>query len=113
MMKNLLPLVAFLETATGLALIIAPSIVVQLLLGDVLAPSAVSIARVAGIALVGLAIACSSLPPLAGMLFYSAAVTILLGYLGITGEATGILLWPAVIAHAILTGLLAWHQRSP
>jgi hypothetical protein len=41
-------------------------------------------------------------------LSYSAVVTLYLAYLGIEGSFTGILLWPAVILHAILTALLAW-----
>jgi hypothetical protein len=41
------------------------------------------------------------------MLIYSAAVTLYLAYLGIAGGLTGLLLWPAVILHAILTALLA------
>ena len=44
------------------------------------------------------------------MLTYSAAVTLYLAYLGFAGGLTGILLWPAVVLHAILTALLA---RAP
>jgi hypothetical protein len=40
------------------------------------------------------------------MLTYSAAVMLYLAYLGLTGSSTGLLLWPAVVLHAILTGLL-------
>jgi uncharacterized membrane protein YdjX (TVP38/TMEM64 family) len=51
------------------------------------------------------------------MLIYSALVTIYLSYLGFTGEAKGIHLWPAVLVHLILTVLLALQvarkQRSP
>jgi hypothetical protein len=46
--------------------------------------------------------------PLVAMLTYSAAVTLYLAYLGFAGGLTGILLWPAVVLHAILTALLAW-----
>ena len=42
-----------------------------------------------------------------GMLTYSVAVTLYLAYVGIAGGLTGILLWPAVVLHAILTALLA------
>jgi hypothetical protein len=44
------------------------------------------------------------------MLCYSLLVTLYLAYLGIRGEWVGVLLWPAVAIHAILTILLvrAW-----
>ena len=42
-----------------------------------------------------------------GMLIYSAAVTLYLAYVGFAGDLTGILLWPAVVLHVILTALLA------
>ena len=40
------------------------------------------------------------------MLTYSAAVTLYLAYIGFVGGFAGILLWPAVVLHAILTVLL-------
>jgi hypothetical protein len=41
------------------------------------------------------------------MLAYSAAVTLILAYVGVSGATSGVLLWPAVVLHAILTALLA------
>jgi hypothetical protein len=49
---------AAVEAATGLALLVVPSIVGQLLLGQELVGVAMPVARVAGIALIGLAVAC-------------------------------------------------------
>jgi len=106
-MKKVLALAAVGEAATGLALLIVPSLVGRLLLGEELTGIAVAVARVAGIALIALAVACWPGRQLAGMLTYSAAVTVYLAYLGLTGGSTGILLWPAVILHVILTVLLA------
>ena len=40
------------------------------------------------------------------MLAYVAVVMLYLAYLGFAGGLTGILLWPAVAVHVILTGLL-------
>jgi hypothetical protein len=107
-MKKVLIFAAVAEAATGLALLIVPSLVGQLLLGEELAGAAVSVARVAGIALIALGIACWPGPPLAGMLIYSAAVALYLAYLGFAGA--GIFLWPAVALHAVLSILLghAW-----
>jgi hypothetical protein len=76
------------------------------LLGEELTGIAIPVARVAGIALIALGVACWPGPPLVGMLIYSAAVTLYLAYVGFAGGLTGILLWPAVILHAILTALL-------
>ena len=94
------------EAVTGLALLIAPSLVGQLLLGEQLAGVAIPVARVAGIALIALGIACWPGWSLPGMLTYSVLVTLYLACLGFAGGLSGVLLWPAVILHAILTALL-------
>jgi hypothetical protein len=75
-------------------------------LGAQLTGIAVPVARVAGIAIVALAIACWSGSPLVGMTTYSASAALYLAYLGFAGDLIGILLWPAVILHIILTALL-------
>jgi hypothetical protein len=94
-----------------LALLTAPSLVGQLLLGEELTGVAVPVARVTRIALIALGIACWPGSPLAGMLTYSAAVTLYLAYLGFAGGLTGVFLWPAVVLHAILTALLTCDIR--
>jgi hypothetical protein len=106
-MKWLLAFAAVAEAATGLGLLIVPSLVGQLLLGEQLTGVAITVARVAGIALIALGIACWPGPPLLGMLTYSSAVTLYLAYLGFVGSLTGVLLWPAVVLHVILTALLS------
>ena len=111
-MKWVLIFAAVAEAATGLALLIVPSLVVQLLLGEELTGIAIPVARVAGIALISLGVACWPGPPLLGMLTYSAVVTMYLAYVGFAGDLTGILLWPAVVLHLILTALLTRASRS-
>ena len=106
-MKGVLVLAAAGEAATGGALLLVPSLVGQLLLGAELTGIAVVVARVAGIALIALSVACWPGPPLLAMLGYSAAITLYFAYLGFTGGASGILLWPAVVLHGVLTALLA------
>jgi len=106
-MNTLLTLAAVAEAATGLALLVVPALVVRLLLGAELTGVSIPVARVAGIALIALGIACSPGTGLVGMLTYGALVTAYLGYLGIRGEWIGPLLWPAVLVHAVLTSLLA------
>jgi hypothetical protein len=94
------------EAATGLALLIVPSFVGQLLLGEELTGIAAAVARVAGITLIALGIACWPGPPLAGMLIYTALVALYLAYLGLAAGLSGILLWPAVVLHVILAVLM-------
>jgi hypothetical protein len=113
-MNRLLKLTALIEVATGVALFVVPSLVGRLLLGAELTGVAVPVARVAGIALLALGVAClPSCTPLCGMLTYSVLATPYLFYLAIRAEWVGPLLWPAVVLHAILTFLLivAWCKR--
>jgi hypothetical protein len=109
-MRKVLALAAVGEIATGLALLLVPSLVAQLLLGEDLTGVAVPVARVAGIALIALGIACWPGTPLMGMLIYSAAVAVYLAYVGFAGGFGGVLLWPAVVLHVILTALLIWES---
>jgi hypothetical protein len=109
-MQGAMILAAVGEASTGLALLIVPGLVGRLLLGEELSGIAIPVARVAGIALIALGLACWPATPRVGMLAYSAAVTLYLAYLGVSGSSTGTLLWPAVVLHAVLTVLLA---RAP
>ena len=111
-MKWVLIFAAVGEVGTGLALLIVPSLVGRLLLGEELSGMAIPVAGVAGIALIALGVACWPGTPLVGMLTYSAAVTLYLAYLGLAGASTGIVLWPAVILHAVLTALLIRASMS-
>jgi hypothetical protein len=111
-MKRILVIVAVAEEATGLALLFVPSLAGQLLLGEELTGVAIAVARVAGIALIALGVACWPGTPLVAMLTYSAAVTLYLAYLGFAGGMNGILLWPAVVLHVILTALLTRASTS-
>jgi hypothetical protein len=105
--KKVLVFAALGEILTGLALVLVPSIVGRLLLGVPLVGVAAPVARVAGIGLIGLGIACWPGPPRIGMLIYSALVTLYLAYLGLLGGLEGVLLWPAVVLHLVLAALLA------
>jgi len=103
------------EAATGLALLAYPPIVVRLLLGGEIIGVGDVVSRFAGIALIGLGVACwpngSDRQPLHGMLTYSILTTLFLAYVGVRGQGVGVLLWPAVVIHAILIILLL-HARS-
>ena len=109
-MTKVLIFAAVAEAATGLALLIVPSLAGQLLLGEELAGIAIPVVRVAGIAVISLGTACWPGPPLPGMLTYSTVVALYLAYLGFAGGLVAVLLWPAVALHVILSFLLgrAW-----
>lgn len=109
-MKKVLIVAAVAETATGLALLIVPSLVGQLLLGVGFHGVATTVARVAGMGLIGLGIACWPGPALIGMLTYSSLVALYLAYLGFAGGLAGVVLWPAVTLHLVLSIFLcrAW-----
>jgi hypothetical protein len=107
-MKTVLILAAAGEALTGLALLVVPSLVGWLLLGEELIGAGIVAGRILGMALIAFSLACWPGPPAAGMMVYGAAVTLYLGYVGSAGGMTGILLWPAVVAHLALMALLAW-----
>jgi hypothetical protein len=107
-MNRLLRLTAIIEAATGVALLIVPSLVGRLLFGVEFTGVANPAARVTGIALLALGVCCwPGSTALCGMLTYGALVTLYLAYLGVIGEWVGPLLWPAVVLHAVLTLFLA------
>ena len=113
--RKVLGLAAVLEAITGLALMIHPSLVSQLLFGDGVTGTGRAVGRFAGFGLLSLGLACwprrdgaaAETPGLRGMLAYSALATLYLVYLGIGRRPTGSLLWPAAAFHFVLTILLA------
>ena len=108
-MNRALTLAAITEAGTGVALFMVPSLVVRLLFGEEATGVALLIARVTGIALVGLAVACwpdrSSLRTVQGMLTYDLLSMLYLIYVAVNGVA-GSLLWPVIVIHAGLSVLL-------
>jgi hypothetical protein len=123
-MNRLLALTAVIESATGLALMVVPIIVVRLLLGAEITGASVPLGRVAGFALLSLGIAClpsrdstgnTAAPARRAMLTYNLLATLFFLWLGIGGEFAGPLLWPAVGLHGILSILLVrqWWLGKP
>ena len=105
---------ALAEAGTGVILLAYPPIVVRLLFDAEIVGAGVIMSRLAGIALIGLGMACwptgSARPSLYGMLTYGILAALYLVYVGVRGEAVGMLLWTAVVAHVILVVLLL-HAR--
>jgi hypothetical protein len=113
-MKLLLMTIALVEGVTGLALVIVPSVLVSILFdtSPLTGPGAILLGRLAGAALMTIAIACwlsrsetQSSPMFKAMLGYNVFAIILLVYAAIFEKLSGPGLWPAVIVHS---GLLAW-----
>jgi hypothetical protein len=124
MMKTLLIITAIIEGATGAALVVSPSLVAVLLLGESLTIAVgMTVARVAGAALVALAITCwqarsdtqsrAARGLVTALLFYNAAAIMILVYAGVGLKLFGIALWPAVLLHTVLAILcIASLQRQ-
>jgi hypothetical protein len=111
---------AGIEAATGVALILAPALVVRLLFGPDMPAAALPIARVAGIALIALGLACwqnrwhTGNRPQAfrALLTYNALVAGYLVYLALVGHVGGILIWPVIALHAAIAAGLVWTRRA-
>ena len=111
--KLFLIVTALAEGSIGLGLLLLPSVPLALLLGlESAAVEAVLVGRIAGAALVAIATAswaakAEALNPavfglLSGILIYNTLVLILLVYASALLKMAGVLLWPTVVAHAVL-----------
>lgn len=112
-LKNLLTITALAEFITGIVLIVVPSTLALILFGSTLdTPVSLAVARVAGIALTALGIACwigrteqeskAVNGLIAALLIYNAGISILFIYVAAASGLTGIGLWPVVIVHVIM-----------
>jgi len=113
--QKVLAFAAIVEAGTGLALTVAPALVVFLLVGAELSGVGVVLGRCFGITLVALGLACwprgpraGGSPAFRGMLTYNVLIALYLAYLGTSGQGRGFLLWPAAALHAAVALLLAW-----
>ncbi len=120
MMKTLLIVTALIEAGAGIALVVFPSVAVWLLFGTPLdSPTALTVARVAGAALLSIGIACwlarhgeqsrAAARLITAMLLYNTAVAALLADAGIRSGLFGIALWPGVGLHVVMA---AWCIAS-
>jgi hypothetical protein len=106
---------AGLEILTGATLFAAPSLLAELLFAAPLTAPGPTMGRVAGLAILCLAIGCwprraeQGRPPraLPGLWLLSAVVATYLIYLGVNGAPVGVLFWPASVTHLALAVLLA------
>lgn len=110
-MKPLLTISAAIESATGLVLLVAPSFPASLLLGSPLETTVGStIARIAGVGLLALGIACwldrndavGARSLVAAMLFYNTAAAAVFIHAGVRSGVSAPGLWPVAILHMAL-----------
>jgi len=109
------------EAITGTALVAYPQFVVRLLLSAEIVGAAMVVSRIAGIALIGLSLACWPVAvaggarnhAYGGMLAYSALTACCLTWVGFADRLRGPLLWPAAVVHVGLTAALlaAWSTK--
>jgi len=110
--KPLFIVTAVVEAGAGLALALAPSVLVSLLIGASLDMPGMVVARIAGVALLSLGLACwltrndgqsrAATGLTTALLLYNVAAVALLAYAGTGLGLSGIGLWPAVVLHAAL-----------
>lgn len=109
-MKKLLVITAAIEAGTGLGLLAVPAMVAQLLLGATLDTSAaLTVARIAGAALLSISLACwlgreNGRALVLAMLFYNVAAVAVLAYAAIGLALSAIGLWPVIGLHTALAG---------
>jgi hypothetical protein len=128
-MNKVLTITAVLEAATGLGMLVLPSLVSSLILGSSL-DTVVSlvVARVAGVALLALGVTCwlarhdegarAARGLVGAMALYNAGVLAILVHGALVWGASGIALWPIVVVHAAMGfwcifSLKARHLRQP
>ena len=124
-MKLLLSITAIVEAVAGLTLLLIPTVAASALLGvTVDTPVGLVTARIAGAALIALAVACWQArngergSPATGvvqaMLFYNFVAAMVLVYAGIRLELRSAMLWPAIVLHlglGIWCGFNLWVTR--
>jgi hypothetical protein len=113
--RSVLGIAAAVEAVTGLFLLVFPHLLAKLLLAAEVTGVSIVIGRVAGFALLSLGVGCwlgrqqaTGSWALAAMLLYNVLVTLYLAFVGLGTEFVGVLLWPAVVVHVVLTALLAY-----
>ena len=115
-MKKLLITTAVLESATGLGLVASPALLATLLLGGGLdTPAAMTVARVAGVALLAIGLACwlarsdcasrAARGLVTALLLYNLGAGALFAHAALTLQPDGMAVWGVVAIHTVMA---AW-----
>jgi hypothetical protein len=113
-MKNILTVTSIIEFPTAVILLVFPSLIAKLLFGVTLdTPIAVIVARVAGAAILALAVACwfarnyginsAANGLVVAMFLYNTSITLILIYAALVLSLSGIGLWPVVLLHMAMS----------
>jgi heme A synthase len=111
--KSVVMTAAWLEMVVGATLLTAPDYPCQLLFAAKPEGVGTVLARVAGLGLFALGIAC--LPSKAtgscrravfGLFVFNFGVALLLAWVGIATTFSGVLLWPTIVLHAVIAAAL-------
>ena len=111
--RTLVKVSAAIEAATGVALIVNPGLVVEILLGVGVSGAGIAVGRVGGFGLLSLGLVCwpngddVNVRASWVLFLYNLLACLYLCYLRVGGGFTGYVLWLAVGLHAVLTLLLA------
>jgi hypothetical protein len=112
-MKLLLTVMAIIEGAAGIALLVVPLAAGSMLLGVPLdTPAGLVVGRIAGAALVASGLSCwgarrnehnrAANGIVSAMLLYNVTAAVVLAHAGLGWRLTGVGLWPAVVLHALM-----------
>ena len=113
-MKNILTVTSIIEFPTAVVLLVFPSLIAKLLFGATLdTPIALIVARVAGAAILSLAVACwfarkdvinsAANGLVVAMLLYNISITLILIYAALGLSLLGFGLWPVVLLHMAMS----------
>jgi hypothetical protein len=124
-MKLLMMIMAVFEGMAGLGFLLMPVVVVSMLLNTHLDTLGGLIARLAGAAIIALAISCwqarnaertgAGLGIVAAMLFYNIAAAVLLAYGGVRLGLQSSFIWPMIVLHGALgmwCGAILWLAQG-
>lgn len=111
---------AIVEILTGLAMLVVPSLVIALLLGDGLSSTGLAVTRILGVALLSVGVAVWEVPqqairlaPRVGICIYNVGVAALLTIFGVLGELNGMLLWPVAVLHGLIGAAMLRVMLAP
>jgi hypothetical protein len=111
---------ACLEIVAGAALLTAPGVACRLLFATNPEGVGIALARFARVGLLALGIAClpstaagSGRSALLGLLVFNFGVAILFAWVGVATTLHGVLLWPAVVLHAVIAVALLAQLLTP
>lgn len=116
--RTALKIAAWVEIIVGISFILATNTQSQFVFGATPDQVGILFARLAGIGLIGLGIAClpSSVAGLysnavRGLFLFNIGATIFFAWVAVATTFRGVMLWPVVILHAVLAIALAASRR--